>query len=280
MQMSIREQIEDVKFLVEHRRYVGALTVLTLAVAASSKKIFPNGTMSIRNPKDKMRDEEAFTLFLGDRLHRILLGSLGQQMFANSGQLIPFKDKKFDLAYILYKYYRCALVHDGELPEDVEFADPPADQSHGINFSNGGYSVGFNCGEKLVLDYGWINVLIEAVEGARCNAEEFEREVFDLNVPAGANEADFSREIIERHGASLGRYELLKEAVRYITPAKITRSADGELKELFQCLVEREQISQGAITGLSSRGFTSRAGDLQDKGIAMIRDIAAAFLAK
>ena len=276
--MSIREQIEDVKFLVEHRRYVGALTILTLAVAASSKKLFPRGTKSTREPKDKMLDEEAFTLFLGDRLRRILIGSLGEQRYANSGHLVPFKGKQFDLAYILYKYYRCALVHDGELPEDVEFADPPADRSHSMTLGNGKYSVGFNCGEKLVLDYGWIDVLIEAVEGAECNAEEFGREVFYLTVPVGTNESDFSREIIERHGASLGRYNILKDAVRLITPAKVNVAHDGELKELFRSLVKSEYVSLGSITGLSSRGFTNRAGELQDKGIAMIRDVAAAFL--
>ena len=62
--MSIKAQVEDALFLSHNGRYVGALTNLTLAIAASSRKIFPQGTKSKEDSSKEMGDREAFTLFL------------------------------------------------------------------------------------------------------------------------------------------------------------------------------------------------------------------------
>lgn len=70
--MSIRQQVEDARFLAQHGRHLGALTNLMLAVAASSRKTFSKGTKSIEQPNEVMEDREAFTLFLGGRIRRLL----------------------------------------------------------------------------------------------------------------------------------------------------------------------------------------------------------------
>ena len=63
--MSIKQQIDDAIFLAKNGRHQGALTVLMLAVAASSRKTFPKKkSKSIADPSKVISDREAFTLLL------------------------------------------------------------------------------------------------------------------------------------------------------------------------------------------------------------------------
>lgn len=134
--MSIKEQVEDALFLSQNGRHVGALTNLMLAIAASSRKTFPRGAKSREEPSKEMGDGEAFTLFLGGRIRKILFGDYGGPDIGNSGISVGFRGKQYDVAYILYKFYRCELVHNGELPEDIEF-QPPQIQGGSISATAG-----------------------------------------------------------------------------------------------------------------------------------------------
>src|SRR5256885_6365951 len=136
--MTVRQQVEDATFLAEHGRHVGALTMLLLAVAASSRRTFPKGTRSLKNPKEEMSDPEAFTCFLGGRIRKILFGDFGGPDHGHSGVSVGFRGQQHDVAYVLYKFYRCELVHDGELPEDVEFTSPLAAPHGGLSVSDQG----------------------------------------------------------------------------------------------------------------------------------------------
>src|SRR5262245_48988787 len=99
--MSILQQIEDAKFLAQNRRYLGALTNVMLAVAASSRKCFPKGTLSLEKPTELMGDREAFTLFLGGRIRKVLFGDHGGPDYGNSGIDVGFKGRTYGLAYLL-----------------------------------------------------------------------------------------------------------------------------------------------------------------------------------
>ncbi len=274
--MSIREQVEDAIFLRDNRRYLGALTVLMLAVAASSKKHFPRGAMSIENPKKKMGDSEAFTLFLGGRFRRILLSDNISGEHANSGIRVSFRGESYDLVEILYKFYRCELVHEAKLPQDVEFG-PPDNSDQEDPSAIEGNRLSLPSGDKMVLDYGLIDLLLEAVVGAPCNGEEFGIEHFELVPLDNVVEDEFLAALMATRDITRGRFNLMKRAVALISPAVILASDDATVSEYFANLVRNGRFSGGEITGLSSVSLTTRAGRLQRDGIAVMRKIAGAF---
>ncbi len=274
--MTIREQVEDASFLAHNGRYIGALTTLMLAVAASARKTFPKGTQSYENPEKKMSDRESFTLFLGGRIRKILFGDHGGPDKGASGISVNFRGAQHDLAYILYKYYRCELVHDGELPEDVEFntqKQPGVD----LNTSSHGLQVSISTGNKMVLDRGWINLLLEAVINARCNSAEFGREHFDLVPIPGVDEAMLLESLVEKYETSPGRVQILKNVVRKLSPEAIIHFDNSALAKSFSALVESQEINGGAITGLRNHGFTDDRGVLLQRGGELIRDIASKY---
>ncbi|WP_372763149.1 hypothetical protein [Pseudoalteromonas sp.] len=274
--MSIKQQVEDAAFLAENKRYLGALTNLMLGVAASSRKTFPKGkTKSLENPTKEMSDREAFTLFVGGRIRKILFGDFGGPDIGNSGISVNFKGKQHDVAYILYKYYRCELVHEGELPEDIEFVAPSADQN--LKVGNGAVNVSIGCGNTMVLDYGWIDLLINAVVYARCNGKIFGIDHFDLVPNAGVCEEEHCNLMVQDYGITPGRYQILKEATRHITPSSVVNDDDESLVKKFNELVSKNIINGGAITGLSSHALSDRSGMLLPKGLEIIRKIGANY---
>lgn len=276
--MSVRQQVEDATFLAQNERYVGALTLLLLAVAASARKCFPKGTKSLEKPAKDMGDQEAFTLFLGGRICKVLFGNHGGPEYGSSGIAVGFKGHTYDLAYMLYKFYRCELVHEGELPEDVEFVPQQGTVTISTNTGNSGLSVSISNANKLVLDHGWIDLLIAAVVRARCNGAEFGIQHFDLLAKPNIDAATFEQATVAKYGITPGRFHILKHAVFLITPDAIDTSNDAQLSDRFTELVSSGQIGGGEITGLSSRGLTDREGQLQPSGIAALREIASAYV--
>ncbi|NMM09208.1 MAG: hypothetical protein HHJ16_02910 [Polaromonas sp.] len=274
--MTIREQVEDASFLAQNGRHVGALTTLMLAVAASSRRTFPKGTKSREKPKEEMSDREAFTLFLGGRIRKILFGDFGAPDEGTSGISVGFRQAQHDVAVVLYKYYRCELVHDGELPEDVEFS-AAKQPSAGLNISNRGLQVSISTGNKMVLDHGWIDLLREAVTNARCNGTEFGIQHFDLVLMPGIDEPTFLASLVEKYETSPGRVQILKHAVRKLSPESITSAAGDAIAKGFSALVHSQEINGGAITGLRSHGFTNDQGVLLQRGIELLREIASRY---
>ncbi|KPH92915.1 hypothetical protein AMS58_19950 [Pseudoalteromonas porphyrae] len=274
--MSIKIQVEDAKFLAENGRHLGALTNLMLAVAASSRKTFPKGkTKSLKDPSKKMGDSEAFTLFIGGRIRKILFGDFGGSETGNSGISVNFKNKQYDIAFILYKFYRCELVHEGELPEDIEFSPPR--ESMNLGMSNNGVSVSVSCGNTMVLDYGWIDLLVESVVSARCNGKTFGIQHFEMHPATDISDDGICKIITEKYNTSPGRFHILKEAAYHIQPSIVIQSNDEELRTEFSKLVYSGIINRGAITGLSSHNLTDRSGNITDIGIEIIRYISVEY---
>lgn len=275
--MTIREQVQDASFLAHHGRYIGALTILMLAVAASSRRTFLKGTKSREKPKEEMSDREAFTLFLGGRLRKILFGGFNAPGEGDSGISVHFRGKQYDVAHILYKYYRCELVHDGELPDDVEFtATERHDAGIGINNRCLRFSIG-GAGDKLTLDHGWIDLLVEAVVNARCNGAEFGVQHFDLIPLHGIDDHIFLATLVGKYGTRLDQVQILKHAVLRLSPTLISDNTNDAIAEKFKELVESQDINGGAITALRSHGFTDWQGCLQQRGIELLREIASVY---
>lgn len=247
-----------------------------LAVAASSRRTFPKGTKSREKPKEEMSDREAFTLFLGGRVRKILFGDFGGPDEGTSGIFVGFRQAQHDVAFVLYKYYRCELVHDGELPEDVEFS-AAKQPSAGLNISDRGLQVSISTGKKMVLDHGWIDLLREAVTNARCNGTEFGIQHFDLVPLSGIDEPTLLASLVEKYQTSSGRVQILKHAVRKLSPESITSATEDAIAKGFSALVESQEINGGAITGLRSHGFTNDQGVLLQRGIELLREIASGY---
>jgi hypothetical protein len=223
-----------------------------------------------------MSDREAFTLFLGGRIRKILFGDFGAADEGTSGISVGFRKAQHDVAFILYKYYRCELVHDGELPEDVEFS-AAKQPSAGLNIGNRGLQVSISTGNKMVLDHGWIDLLRVAVTNARCNGAEFGIQHFDLVPMPGVDEATFLASLVEKYETTPGRVQILKHAVRKLSPDSIANATDGAITKSFSTLVESQEINGGVITGLRSHGFTNDQSVLHQRGIELLRDITSRY---
>lgn len=271
--MSIKQHVSDARFLIESGRFLGALTVLTVAVAGSSRKVFPPGTKSLANPKEKMKDGEAFKLFLGGRIRRIINNAHENPEYGESGFSIKWPTETKTIESILYHHYRCELIHEAKLPQGIEFVK---ENAGGASFSNNGVSVGINVsGKGIVLNYGWLDVLEKAVVEAPCNGDEFEIRHYKLVANHGVDEVAFANDIIVKYNASQARINIFKNSVRLLSHESILNSTDIELVGLFLSRVETGEIS--GVSLLGSRGLSDAKGRLQPSGLAMLREIARAY---
>ena len=102
--MSVKDRLEDARILYANGRKEGALLSVLVAVAATSRKRYPKGTM---------KDSDAFTKFVGEEM-RTITGCGENLNIQFRGNMMPLQD-------LLYKYMRCELAHEAELPEDIIF---------------------------------------------------------------------------------------------------------------------------------------------------------------
>lgn len=92
----IIKRLEDSRSLLLSKRFEGSLLVTLVAVAASSK---------LENPG--LNDKDAFVSYLE--------GSIVSRVSAE------FRGEVHSLSYILYKWLRCNLVHEADIPPDINF---------------------------------------------------------------------------------------------------------------------------------------------------------------
>ncbi len=137
--MSIKTRVDDALFLYDNGRHEGAFLNALLAVAASAKKAFP----------DLTGDRDRFERFLEGHWRGVTT--------------IEFRGECHTIPRILYKWFRCELVHEGGLPVDIELIDTDK-----MSLRAGGAPY-----YTLQLSRGWFNWLIQAVVQDPCNADEF-----------------------------------------------------------------------------------------------------------
>ncbi|MDH4240222.1 MAG: YhcH/YjgK/YiaL family protein [Phycisphaerae bacterium] len=101
----IRARLQDAEILYRNGRKEGALLSVLVAVAATSKK---------RYPKVKS-DKEAFIKFAGEEMFKIT-GGIRKYRLKFRNEIITLED-------LLYKFVRCELAHEGNIPEDIVFEE-------------------------------------------------------------------------------------------------------------------------------------------------------------
>ena len=143
--MSIQRRVQDAEFLWQHKRYEGALLSALIAVAATARLRYPN--------RKTVKDGEAFEQFL-KAAHSVTLKA-------------EFRGELHTIEHILYKFFRCELVHDGGLPIDIQFL---LDTEPGVLSVRAGGSPEF----ILKLSQGWFYHLLHTVVSAPENKGAFQ----------------------------------------------------------------------------------------------------------
>ncbi len=109
--IGIQARIEDAGVLADNGRLEGALLLLLVAVAATSRKRYPAKPRKNKpkpsKPGQPLTDREAFTKFLKDEPERWHL-TKGQDTF------VSFRGSAHPIEEFLYEYLPCNLVHEGD----------------------------------------------------------------------------------------------------------------------------------------------------------------------
>jgi hypothetical protein len=108
--IGVQARVEDAGVLADNGRYEGAMLMLLVAVAATSRKRYPRGTPSKKNPRKQMSDREAFTTFLRDEIWRLV---------KEHEDFIVYHSEKKPIEDFLYEYLRNQLMHEGCIPIDL-----------------------------------------------------------------------------------------------------------------------------------------------------------------
>jgi hypothetical protein len=153
--MSIRSRIEDAIILYTIGRPEAALLCALVAVAATSRKRRPHSTPSQRKPGKDMGDGEAFEAFLADEMPGIC---------RVRNYHIKYRENMHRIEHVFYKWMRCSLAHEGELPHDLHFAADPEPNVIRTEIAPDG---------TLTLSHGWLDRLADAVVSAPENADQF-----------------------------------------------------------------------------------------------------------
>lgn len=151
--MSIRSRVEDSQALMSLGRADGALLSALVAVAATSRKRYPKSV--------EPEDGKAFTRFLGEEMRVLTAGAIVNVNVAYPGaDPAKYPDRLMPLQDVLYKFVRCALIHEGGLPGQVEFIPV-----NGLRFQV--------LPDKLILTQWLIQRLHVLVQHAPENIDEF-----------------------------------------------------------------------------------------------------------
>jgi hypothetical protein len=142
--MSVEARIEDALLLWKSGRREGAFLVALVAVAATSRKRFTD--------RKAVTDRDAFERFL-QAAHNVRLS-------------VEYRGECHPIEHILYKWFRCELIHEGGLPVDIEFF---ADKEPGCLSVRAGGKPEF----VLKVSTSWFQHLIDAVTTAPENKGRF-----------------------------------------------------------------------------------------------------------
>jgi len=144
--MSILTRLEDVRLMILNNRYEGALLNVLVATSATARKRFPKGTKG---------DRDAFEIFVAQETPNVMTTD-GLSLFFQ-GQMRP-------LGEVLYKWLRCNLAHEAELPPEIEFVPDPAP---------GLLHIGNAAGppQKIILSHTLVFLLADMVIRAKENSD-------------------------------------------------------------------------------------------------------------
>jgi hypothetical protein len=148
------------------------------------------------------------------------------------------------------------------LPTDVKFLPELGNDFAGPKFSNGKVELAISHGGHLVLDYPWIDILLDVVTKARRNADEFGVDLKELVPKEGVEEDDFRDYLVNKFGIpTKSPFYVLKELVASLANNKLDQMSDYE----------------GGVNTLAYRGMYDRVSTLSADAISMVREIDQSF---
>jgi len=112
LSMSVKARLEDAAILAANGRMEGALVSVLIATAATSRKRYPKPKKGAKSTKATETDRGAFEAFVHSVMPIISRAENYNVKFR--GQTIGFES-------LLYKFVRCELAHEAQLPSDVRF---------------------------------------------------------------------------------------------------------------------------------------------------------------
>lgn len=142
--MGIVERVEDAELLWSAGRMEGALLQALVAVDATARRKFPSEPSGRRRFERVLREA---------RLWRLS---------------VEFRGKQVPVEELLYRWVRCELVHDGELPVDLVVLDNF--EPHDLAVRAGGKPE-----YQVRLSPGWFHHLIDVVKADPINTDLFPR---------------------------------------------------------------------------------------------------------
>jgi hypothetical protein len=141
--MSIKSRLDDAALLWNSGRLEGAFALVLIAVAATARRRFPR----------PIGDKQAFEDFLSQGwFKRISVEYLGEA---------------HPMYHIFYKWFRCELIHEGELPLDVEIVP---DSEPGVLGVRAGGAPEY----VLQVSQGWYHELVGTVIRDEVNRDLFQ----------------------------------------------------------------------------------------------------------
>jgi len=262
----IKRAVDDADFLISGERYEGALVQLLVAVAASSTKMFPAGTASIDAPAVKpgkfkeMGDGEKFKRFLGTRIRKLLLNDPFAPEDGRHGKLIGFVQGLPHPEEVLYEQYRNAMIHEGQLPEDITFSkEVEVDNSIGISFGPSG----------VTFTSGLLTLLRRAVVEAPINGIEFGLAHYRVSPRAGVMLADLLNALASDFQTTQGRVSVLLSILQEIGPSSATAN-DVSLRKLYAA-APGSRNAAGLQTSFYGPAICDGNGQLTDHGLSLSR---------
>lgn len=146
--MSVKERVKDADVLFNLGRKEGALLLVLVAVAGTSRK---------RYPKSKIKyDGEAFRMFVSEEMCKYAPG-----WKEDTNVQVKFKDRPLWMPRELYEFVRNYLFHEAELPDYISFK------------SKNGFNVTVLNNEKLIIGDDIFHYLRKIVIDAPENANLF-----------------------------------------------------------------------------------------------------------
>ncbi|SDP33359.1 hypothetical protein SAMN05428975_1187 [Mucilaginibacter sp. OK268] len=253
--MNIKQLITDAEFLYLHQHYYGALALSMVVIGASSRKTYPSGTASIATPPGRMNDKEAFQTFLTDN-------------WKGLKPKLEVDGKGYSMAEILYKFYRCNIVHEGALPPEFSFTDQ-GDES--LTITTGG-------GSPFTINKVWIKALLHTAKSADCNRADFGIKKYELKLTG--IDFDPSKHLVDG-GIGSSSKKLKPDFIEHIKELILLPIGPDKLRGIDQQTMSdliNEGINESIIPGIAPalywNNIIDNKNNLTDQGFSLISDLA------
>lgn len=222
--MTIRERFDDAVNLYHSGRYEGSLISTLIAIAGAARRHFPR----------PIQDNKAFADYIEEQTGHIL-------------ECIVTDQKSLTVGEVFYKFYRCNLIHEAELPANIilDVNDPGCT----IRPALPGWS----------FSLGWLFKLWEILIQDRVLRPQFDdlRDTTPLDlIYTGSNICDFIRGIERELCVSPGRQTLIMNAMFAAGWRRLQCVSEGDLQLVWnnEILKSPERYNLEALKVLTTCG--------------------------